>query len=90
MIPLYREQWFTFRFGEDRLIPRFHLDGLPAGTSVAVHAADPDTLQPIRLLATAAVGEGGWVDLARPMVVRAGDVFVVFPDKEPADDAAAH
>src|SRR5262249_36540014 len=28
MIPLYREQHFTFRFGDDRIIPRFHLEGV--------------------------------------------------------------
>ena len=27
MIPLHQDPWFTFRFAEDRLIPRFHLEG---------------------------------------------------------------
>ena len=28
MIPLYHESHFTFRFGDDRIIPRFHLKEL--------------------------------------------------------------
>jgi hypothetical protein len=28
-------------------------------------------------IATATVGEGGWVDLAKPIVVRADDAFIV-------------
>jgi hypothetical protein len=31
MLPLYEDPWFTFRFGDDRLIARFHLEGVPAG-----------------------------------------------------------
>ena len=31
MIPLYEEPYFTFRFADDRLIPRFHLEGVDAG-----------------------------------------------------------
>ena len=79
MIPLYEQPWFTFRFADDRVIPRFHLEGPKPRCQVTVHAADPDSLRPLRLLATAVVGEGGWVDLPDPIVVRAGDVFVVFP-----------
>jgi hypothetical protein len=30
----------------------------------------------LSLLATATVGEGGWVDQADPIIVRAGDAFV--------------
>lgn len=86
MVPLYRDRWFTFRFDDDRRIPRFHLEGLPAGARVAVHAADPDTLQPTRLLTTALVGEAGWVDLAEPLLVRAGDAFIICPaDMDPLD-----
>lgn len=33
------------------------------------------------LLATATVGEGGWVDLAEPIIVQAGDGFIAVPDK---------
>ena len=29
---------------------------------------------------TATVGEGGWVDLTEPIIVRAGDAFVAVPE----------
>src|SRR4030095_6702556 len=35
------------------------------------------------LLATATVGEGGWVDLSAPIIVRAGDGFVAVPAVSP-------
>jgi hypothetical protein len=76
---LYEEPCFTFRFADDRRIPRFHLEGVSAGRSIRVFAADPQTLQPGVLLATGVVGEGGWVDLPQAIVVRVGDVFVVYP-----------
>jgi len=28
MLPLYQDNWFTFRFGEARIIRRFHLEGI--------------------------------------------------------------
>ena len=31
MLPLYEDPSFTFRFAEDRIIPRFHLEGVEAG-----------------------------------------------------------
>ena len=31
MLPLYHDPHFTFRFADDRIIPRFHLEGLSAG-----------------------------------------------------------
>ena len=31
MRPLYEDPLFTFRFAEDRIIPRFHLEGVSAG-----------------------------------------------------------
>ena len=31
MLPLYEEPHFTFRFADDRIIPRFHLEGVEAG-----------------------------------------------------------
>ena len=82
VIPLHEEPFFTFRFRDDRLIPRFHLEGVQAGRLVRVYSANPETLTPIRLLANSRVGEDGWVDLAQPIVVRAGEVFVVFPEKD--------
>lgn len=31
MTPLYEDRWYTFRFSDDRIIPRFHLEGVEAG-----------------------------------------------------------
>jgi hypothetical protein len=81
MLPLYADPWFTFRFADDRLIPRFLLAGVQAGRRVSVFKIDPGTGERLGLLATATVGEGGWVDLAEPIIVRAGDVFVAVPEQ---------
>jgi hypothetical protein len=43
MLPLYEDPWFTFHFAADRLIPRFHLEGVEAGRRVSVFRIDPDT-----------------------------------------------
>ncbi len=83
MIPLYQDPWFTFRFAENRIIPRFHLDGVEAGRSVSVFKIDPATGERLGLLATATVGEGGWVDLPRAIVVRAGEAFIAVPSTRP-------
>lgn len=95
MTPLHRDSHSTFRFADDRLIPRFHLDGLNPGRRVAVYRLDPQTGGPAGLLVRAATGEGGWVDLPEPLVVRAGEGFIAVPDAEvvireetPADHAA--
>ena len=40
MMPLYQEQWYTFRFADDRIIPRFHLEGVEAGRRVKVFKID--------------------------------------------------
>ncbi|MBN9521680.1 hypothetical protein J0H58_24730 [bacterium] len=80
MIPLYHEAHFTFRFADDRIIPRFHLDGIETGRRVAVFRLDPVTGGRLDLIATVTTGEGGWVDLAEPVVVRAGEGFVAVPD----------
>ena len=34
------------------------------------------------LIATPTVGEGGWVDLPSPLVVRAGEGFVAVPEED--------
>ena len=34
-------------------------------------------------MATATVGDGGWVDLDEPIIVRAGEAFIVVPKPEP-------
>jgi len=31
MIPLHCDPYFTFRFADDRLVPRFHLEGSRPG-----------------------------------------------------------
>lgn len=76
MIPLYEDPCFTFRFAEARIIPRFHLEGVEAGRRVPVFKIDASTGERLGLLATATVGEGGWVDLAEPIIVQAGEAFV--------------
>ncbi len=81
MIPLYHDPHFTFRFAADRIIPRFHLDGVEVGRRVSVFRLDPATGGRLGLIATATTGDGGWVDLAEPVIVRAGEGFVVVPDR---------
>jgi hypothetical protein len=83
MIPLHHDPWFTFRFADDRLIPRFHLNGVEAGRQVKVFRIDADTGERLGLTATATVGEGGWVELAEAIVVRAGDAFIAVPEPPP-------
>jgi hypothetical protein len=80
VLPLYQDHWFTFRFDDDRIIPRFHLEGVLAGQRVSVFRIDPGTGERLGMLATATVGEGGWVDLAEPIIVKAGEAFVVGPE----------
>ncbi|MGL4553782.1 MAG: hypothetical protein ACRC33_21675 [Gemmataceae bacterium] len=41
MIPLHRDAQFTFRFADDRLIPRFRLEGVEAGRRISVFNLDP-------------------------------------------------
>ena len=81
MRPLYEDLCFTFRFVDDRIIPRFHLAGVPAGRHVSVFRIDSGTGERLGLLATAIVGEGGWVDLREPIIVCAGDAFVAVPEQ---------
>ena len=82
MTPLYHDPHFTFRFGDDRIIPRFHLEGVEAGRRVSVFWIDPVTNERQGLLATAIVGNGGWVDLTEPIIVRARDAFIAVPEGE--------
>ncbi len=79
MLPLHQDDWFTFRFADDRIIPRFHLEGVAAGR-VEVYKLDPGSGEHLGLLATATVGEGGWVDLREPITMRAGEAFVAVPE----------
>ncbi|MBM4067320.1 MAG: hypothetical protein FJ271_00025 [Planctomycetes bacterium] len=43
MLPLYHDPCFTFRFADDRIIPRFHLEGVEAGRRVSVIKIDAAT-----------------------------------------------
>jgi hypothetical protein len=79
MIPLHHDPWFTFRFADDRIISRFHLEGIEAGRCVSVFKIDPAGVRH-GLLAMAMVGEGGWVDLQTPIIVRAGEAFIAVPE----------
>jgi len=76
MIPLYEDSQFTFRFADDRIIPRFHLEGIEAGRRVLVFRIDTVTGERLALLATATVSEKGWVDVDQPIVVSQGEAFV--------------
>jgi hypothetical protein len=80
MLPLHEDPHFTFRFADDRSVPRFHLEGVPAGRHDSVFRTDPGTGERLGLLATATAGEGGWVDLAEPIIVKAGEAFVAVPE----------
>ena len=80
MTPLYQDPHFTFRFADDRIIPRFHLGGMEGGRRVSVFKIDSGTGERLGLMATATVGEGGWVDLGAPIIVRAGEAFIVVPE----------
>ena len=82
MLPVYEDPWFTFRFAADRIIPRFHLEGVEVGRRVEIYKIDPGTGERLGLLATATAGEGGWVDLTEPIIVRAGEGFIAVPDLE--------
>ncbi len=76
----YEGRHSTFRLAGDRLIPRFHLAGVAAGTPVAVYRIDPASGERRELLTTATAGDGGWVDPAHPLRVRAGEAFAALPD----------
>lgn len=79
MLPIYHDACFTFRFADDRIIPRFHLEGVEPGSHVSVIKINPENNERQGLLATATVGEGGWVDLPQPINVRAGEAFIAMP-----------
>jgi hypothetical protein len=81
MLPLYQDPWFTFRFADDRRITRFHLECVEAGCQVSLFKIDPCTGERLGLLVAANVGTDGWVDLAEPILMRAGDAFVAVPER---------
>ncbi|HET6572615.1 MAG TPA: hypothetical protein VFG68_03355 [Fimbriiglobus sp.] len=76
MLPLYHDSHFTFQFADDRIIPRFHLEGVGVGRRVSVYRIDPSTGERLGLLTTGTAGDGGWVELTEPIIVRAGDAFI--------------
>jgi hypothetical protein len=80
MIPLHHDSCFTFHFADDRIIPRFHLEGIEAGRRVSICKIAADTGERLGSPATATAGAGGWVDLPEPIIVRAGESFIVVPD----------
>jgi hypothetical protein len=81
MLPLSRGQGFTFHFADSRRIPRFHLEGIEAGRRIAVFKIDSGSGKRLGLIVSATVGEGGWVDLSEPIMVRAGEGFVAVPEE---------
>jgi hypothetical protein len=83
MLPLYEDPHFTFQFADDRIIPRIHLEGVGPGRRVEVFRIDTGTGGRLGLLATATVGEGGWVDLPEPIIMRAGEALVAVPEPLP-------
>lgn len=82
MISIHQDPWYTFRFADDRRILRFHLDGAPIGRAVSVYWINPDTGERIDLLTRAVVGREGWVDLSEPIIVHAGQAFIVLTDPD--------
>lgn len=76
MLPLYRDPHFTFRFVEDRLVDRFHLDDVEPGTPVYVFDLNPATGERREPIAEAVAGDDGWVTLSEALLVRAGSGFV--------------
>jgi hypothetical protein len=81
MLPLYEDPCFTFRFADDRIIPRFHLEGVQVGRQVRVFRIDPGTGERLGLLATTTIGDGGWVNLPEPITMRAGEAFIAVPEQ---------
>jgi hypothetical protein len=84
MLPLYHDLHFTFRFAEDRIIPRFHLEGVcrSSGSTLA-----PGTggacwrLRPwVRAGGWTCTSRSSWVDLHEPILVRAGEAFGAVPE----------
>ncbi len=59
ILPLHDESHFTFRFADNRTIPRFHLEGVEIGRRVSVLRLDPVTGVRLNLIASATTGEGG-------------------------------
>ena len=80
MIPLYEDPCFTFRFADDRIVPRFHLEGVEAGRRVSVFWIDPVTNERLGLLATAIVAWTGniYAGLWYPTIIALITVVIGF------------
>ena len=76
MLPIFREDFYTFRFADDRIIPRFHLPEAAEGTAVIVQRFVGER-ESNEVLAEAFVGADGWVELTSPLIVRGGEGFLV-------------
>ena len=50
MLPLYHDPHFTFRFADDRLIPRFHLEDIEAVKSLVSRIGSDQFRKLIELL----------------------------------------
>src|ERR1700751_4939297 len=59
MTLLYEDPCYTFRFADDRIIPRFHLEGVEVGRHVSVFKIDPGTGERLGLFGATTGGEGG-------------------------------
>jgi uncharacterized protein len=79
MLLLHQDPWFTFRFADDRIIPRFHVESVPPGSHISVIRINPETGERLGLLTTATVGNGGWVDLPQPITMKVGEGFIAVP-----------
>jgi hypothetical protein len=80
MIPLYRAPDFTFFFAEDRIVGRFHLDGIEPNRTVVILRLDSQQ-QRGEQIATGTTGLGGWVELSEALRIRAGEGFLAIPEE---------
>src|SRR5205085_1988967 len=53
--------------------------GVPPGSRVSIIKINPETDERLGSLATATVGDGGWVDLPQPIIIGAGEAFIAVP-----------
>jgi hypothetical protein len=79
-VPPFEDPRFTFRCEDARVVPGFHLNGVKAGQRLAVFKMDPGTGKKLDRLTTAIVVADGWVDLAEPISMKAGESFIALPD----------
>jgi hypothetical protein len=55
-------------------------------SKASVFKIDPDNGERLGVLTLATVGEGGWVDVTEPIIVKAGDAFFALLDDVIASD----